>query len=187
MLIARHGGESHYVRPDRVYRTGVLTPIVGYQPQQDVMAVAQAFTQGPYAFQAGDAGTMVGSGVSGVAGPRVTLLGNVQLLGKPPITFLGAFGDISNLGWLQKIWIKAKAWGARRKAMKVLTASGVNGLGFTPYGPNAWAAGMVVPSVADRVAMMVAMQQKDQPPEIAMNNSAVIMNRWNNLRGPWRY
>ncbi len=45
--VIRHGGESHFVRPDRVYRTGVLTPIVGFQPQADVMSVAQAFTQGP--------------------------------------------------------------------------------------------------------------------------------------------
>jgi hypothetical protein len=44
---ARHGGEAHVVRPDRVYRTSVLTPIVGYQPQMDVQAVARAFTQGP--------------------------------------------------------------------------------------------------------------------------------------------
>lgn len=35
------------VRPDRVYRTSVLTPIVGYQPQMSVQAVAQQFTQGP--------------------------------------------------------------------------------------------------------------------------------------------
>lgn len=45
--ILRHGGEAHVVRPDRVYRTGVLTSIVGYQPQADVQAVAAAFTLGP--------------------------------------------------------------------------------------------------------------------------------------------
>lgn len=47
MDIVRHGGESHVVRPDRVYRTGVLAPIVGYQPGADVQAVAAAFTLGP--------------------------------------------------------------------------------------------------------------------------------------------
>lgn len=45
--VFRHGGEAHVVRPDRVMRTSVLSPIVGYQPNADVMAVAQAFTQGP--------------------------------------------------------------------------------------------------------------------------------------------
>lgn len=43
----RHGGEAHVMRPDRVYKTSVLAPMVGYQPQRDVQAVAQAFTQGP--------------------------------------------------------------------------------------------------------------------------------------------
>lgn len=43
----RHGGEAHVMRPDRVYRTGVLSPMVGYQPQMDVQSVAMSFTQGP--------------------------------------------------------------------------------------------------------------------------------------------
>jgi hypothetical protein len=45
--VFRHGGEAHVVRPDRVYRTSVLSPIVGYNPTADVQAVARAFTQGP--------------------------------------------------------------------------------------------------------------------------------------------
>jgi hypothetical protein len=43
----RHGDGSHFMRPDRVYRTSVLSPMVGYQPQADVQHVAMAFTQGP--------------------------------------------------------------------------------------------------------------------------------------------
>jgi hypothetical protein len=38
---------SHVMRPDRVYRTGVLSPMVGYTPQADVQSVARMFTQGP--------------------------------------------------------------------------------------------------------------------------------------------
>ena len=45
--VIRHGGESHFVRPDGVFRTSVLQPIVGYQPDADVQMVTQAFTQGP--------------------------------------------------------------------------------------------------------------------------------------------
>ncbi len=45
--IMRHGGGAHVMRPDGVYRTSVLQPMVGYSPQVDVQAVAQAFTQGP--------------------------------------------------------------------------------------------------------------------------------------------
>ncbi len=35
------------MRPDGVYRTSVLQPMFGYQPQADVQAVARSFTQGP--------------------------------------------------------------------------------------------------------------------------------------------
>ncbi len=43
-VMLRHGGESHNMRPDRVYRTSVLSPIAGYAPGADVQAVAAAFT-----------------------------------------------------------------------------------------------------------------------------------------------
>lgn len=46
-VVIRHGGESHVMRPDRVYRTSVLSPMMNYSPQADVQAVAYAFTQGP--------------------------------------------------------------------------------------------------------------------------------------------
>jgi hypothetical protein len=46
-LVERHGGGSHYVRPDRVYRTGVLTSTMGYDPGADVQSVAASFTQYP--------------------------------------------------------------------------------------------------------------------------------------------
>jgi hypothetical protein len=35
------------MRPDRVMRTSVLSPMMNYAPTADVQAVAQAFTQGP--------------------------------------------------------------------------------------------------------------------------------------------
>lgn len=45
-ILIRHGGESHVMRPDGVMRTSVIRPFVGYSPQADVQAVAQAFTTG---------------------------------------------------------------------------------------------------------------------------------------------
>lgn len=42
--IIRHGGEAHVMRPDGVYRTGVLQPMVGYHPGADVQAVGRMFT-----------------------------------------------------------------------------------------------------------------------------------------------
>lgn len=46
-MITRHGGGSHYVRPDRVYRTGVISSTMGYDPGADVQDVAASFTQYP--------------------------------------------------------------------------------------------------------------------------------------------
>lgn len=46
-ITIRHGGGAHFMRPDRVYATGVLSPMTGYQPQHDVNAVTREFTQGP--------------------------------------------------------------------------------------------------------------------------------------------
>lgn len=45
--VIRHGGEAHMVRPDGVYRTSVLTPIMGYQPGTDVQSVLHSFAMGP--------------------------------------------------------------------------------------------------------------------------------------------
>lgn len=43
----RHGDGAHFMRPDRVIRTSVLSPMVGYDPHADVQHVAMMFTQGP--------------------------------------------------------------------------------------------------------------------------------------------
>jgi hypothetical protein len=194
MLIARHGGSSHYVRPDAVYKTGVLQSIVGYEPHQDVMGVAQGFTQGPYAFQQGNVDfatptqSIAPSAVitSMVAQPGVSGFGNVQLLGRPPITFLGAFGATSNIGFFQKLRLRFNAWRATKQA-RAFMAAGMHGLGgLTPYGPQAWAGGRVVPGAAQRMGLLVAMQQANQPQEFAQLNSDALMQRWNILRAPTR-
>lgn len=210
MIITRHGGSSHYVRPDAVYKTGVIQSIVGYSPQQDVMDVAAAFTQGPYAFQQGS--MPVSSAPPGVSGPRVTLMGPVQFLG---------FGAVQNYGLLQRGWLKLKAWFSSRNAAAFQTATnvqqanptiapvqvaqnpylqygpsfpglpvdprGMQGLrGIIPYGPKQWAGQQVVPSNAGRVGMLIAMQEKNQPAEIAQSNSDAIQQRWDYLRSPVR-
>lgn len=45
-ITSRHGGGSHYVRPDRVAYTSVTESIYGYDPTADVQDVAAAMTQG---------------------------------------------------------------------------------------------------------------------------------------------
>lgn len=43
-----NGVGDHVLRPDRVYATGVLSPMTGFRPGEAVMTTAQRFTQGPY-------------------------------------------------------------------------------------------------------------------------------------------
>jgi hypothetical protein len=67
-VVERHGGSNHYVRPDGVYRTSVLQPIQGYQPNQDVQAVAASFTERPMSIPLSGLGGFLG------AAPTVGLL-----------------------------------------------------------------------------------------------------------------
>lgn len=67
----RHGDGAHFMRPDRVYRTSVLSPMVGYQPQADVQHVAMMFTQGP------ERGMML-DGLGAWPGPIERLLAHIQ-------------------------------------------------------------------------------------------------------------
>jgi len=91
--VTRHGGASHYVRPDRVYRTGVITSTMGYQPGPDAQAVAASFTQYPMDLQVPSNGS---SGVSGLRG-----LGRV-------------LGATSNIGLFQRIKLRWDALRGRR-------------------------------------------------------------------------
>lgn len=43
----RHGGGSHFMRPDRVMRTSVLSPMNNYVPGYDTQMVAAEFILGP--------------------------------------------------------------------------------------------------------------------------------------------
>lgn len=62
-------GNGHVLRPDRVYQTGVLAPMVGFRPGEAVMSTAQAFTQGPMT------GMQLGGlrGLRGLRGPFAKL------------------------------------------------------------------------------------------------------------------
>lgn len=60
--ITRHGGASHFVRPDGIYRTSVLQPAIGYDPNADVQSVAASFTQYPMDLQTNGLGNLRGIG-----------------------------------------------------------------------------------------------------------------------------
>ncbi len=145
---ARHGGGSHFVRPDFTYITSVRQPIGGYDPRQDVMAVTGEFTLGPQSFQQG----------AGLSGPPITFLGPS---GRPPVSF---FGPSS---WWQRTKMRFQMWKARRA-----------GLGFAPYGPPAWAGGRAVPMIANREAMLVAMGAQNIPPQFSAIDAGLIPMRY---------
>ena len=177
--VMRHGGDSHYMRPDGVYKTAVLQPLVGYSPQQDVMNVAQEFTQGPYSFQQGG----MGLGGLGRRAP-VALLGPYTYGMHGPYSY-GYSGPVANAWGKMKLWwqsVRAK-WRMRfHKGVPM----GVQGLGFTPFGPAAWAGPQVVGDPSQRMGMLIAMAQKDLPTDFQAMNASLIYQRWMSLRMPTR-
>lgn len=131
-MTTRHGGEFHVVRPDRVYATSVLSPIVGYNPGTDVMAVAQAFTSRGY-----DVGTV-----------NVPTAGMSLSLGAPPLNFF------------QRLKIRLQAAASERRAKRMLRKlaklSSQNGGGTAPpvsglHGPEPARQGMAL--VAARISV----------------------------------
>lgn len=121
----KHGIESHFVRPDRVYATSVLSPITGYEPVNDAMQVAARF---------------VGNG-RGLAGPssEVQLMGRkggqaVRALFTSPrgrglrgaVTLLGALASpFQGLrDWLNGMLANIRARWEARKVLKQLVPVG---------------------------------------------------------------
>lgn len=102
--MAKHGIEQHFVRPDRVYATGVLTPTVGYQPVADAQQVAARFV----------------SGGQGLAGPQLQLLGP-RMRRFNPFRGVGLAGARLDgiIAWLRGLFanltIKIKGWRIRRE------------------------------------------------------------------------
>jgi|WetSurMetagenome_2_1015567.scaffolds.fasta_scaffold166801_2 hypothetical protein len=140
-IIERHGGGSHFVRPDRVYRTGVLTSSMGFDPGADVQSVAASFTQYPMDLQP--------TGLSG--------LGRLQLLG---LAGLGA-----NVGLIDKLRLRFSAWRAKRRAQSFMMgpASPAQAAVFEAMGRGGaiepqW--GAAYPQVGEEIApQMIAKEQ----------------------------
>lgn len=158
-MFMRHGDAGHFVRPDRVYRTGVVPPMTGYYPQADAQAVAEQFTAGPYWFHQGAMNAAPAAGVSGYFG------------GSSP-------------GPIQRFFLRAKARRSAKQAAKMIAvARGVNGLrGPTPYGPAIMLGPMVVPAASARMQVLVQGATAHMPDAIGTAAGASVMNAWDNLR-----
>jgi hypothetical protein len=178
--ITRHGGGSHYVRPDRIYRTGVIQSAMGYDPGQDVQDVAASFVAYPMDLQAPANGD---GGMSGLRG----------------------FGfGASNLSLLQRMKLRYDAWKARR-ALKLQAQqvagfhftqgmSGLRGLGhYGMYGlgdGDARQTGVAYPQVGMSLAppevnrrdMAQILMSGNMAPGLAVAQAGKSWNRWVNMR-----
>lgn len=157
--ITRHGGGSHYVRPDRVYRTGVLTSTMAYDPTSDVQDVAAAFTQYPIDMQ-----VPMSAGVSGLRG----------------------FGA-NNIGLLQKLKLRYQAWKARRRGMMGPGwnyGAGMGGLGHPHMMGVAYPqmGQQIEPMQVNRAAMAQILMNGGVDAAAAAAQAGYSWDRWINAR-----
>lgn len=145
---------THFLRPDRVYRTGVISPVAGFNPAVDVMGVAARFTN-PYA-ELGD----------------VQLMGNASLWDKFRLKIAA---------WRAR---KSYHPAAVMAATATPPPAGpiAQEAGFTPNG-SASQVGPHFNSQATRIAIIQAMAQANMPSQWSPNAQEMIRARWNNNWG----
>jgi len=151
-LIIRHGDSAHSMRPDRVYRTGVLSSMFGWNPHGDVQAVASSFTSGPPS----------GMGLGGLRG-------------------LGAAGPFQRFGFRIKSWFAAnkarKFMAAGGTAGMPIAAPGGHGSG-NRYGSAVHEARMIAPQIAQQFQMLAHLAPNaGGGPQVAAYEAAT--RRWN--------
>jgi hypothetical protein len=167
----RHTDANHAVRPDRVTRTGVIPPLVGYSPQQDVMAVAADFTRGPYMFTQDSTDPTSARGIAGLGVPQ--LMGIPTLMGVPML-----------MGWssnpFKQMWLRFKANSATKKIANALHIRALQGLGSAvPNGPASAMAPQLVPMMGGRVELLSMIAAKNFPTDWSDNAMETIQRRWN--------
>ncbi len=152
-VVERHGGPSHYVRPDAVARTGVIPSIVGYNPGADVDAVAAAFTQYPMDLQ-------TPSGMNGLRG----------LHAWPP-------------GWWTKLRMKFQLWRARHahgvSGLRDFTPNAFEpgkGIAYPQVGVQ------IAPHMTGMAAMVSAITGGGLPVEAIRAQDATTREHWWNQR-----
>ena len=169
----RHGGGSHFLRPDRVYRTGVLAPMTGFRPGPDVQAIAADFTQGP------QSGTVL-SGAYYAGGPFAGL-------GQG-----GAFGKLR--AWWQGVKARARAGKmlplpAAAAQTPSVASEPVVSLTPGPYGAEPNAAFAVGPFARGLPGALVAASYGQSPflsPFARESIDKTTMMHWQARRWPWR-
>lgn len=197
----------HYVRPDRVYRTGVLTPTANYAPGQDAQAVAAAFTQRSMNLS----GPKLRRGLRGLRGlfddpssadpsqtpsdptaepnmaagaASVSADGSDQ--SAPSIT--ATVSAMTNISLFDKIKLRIQAWWSTltQKPGQMTYTPGVVGeqiFNTNPYGITYAQMGQqVAPAMIGQVQMLAYLTQTSMPTAVAQASIDTRLERWNNLR-----
>ena len=142
---------THFLRPDRVYRTGVISPVAGFNPAVDVMGVAARFTH-PYAG-----------------------LGDVQLMGNLP---LWERLKLKIAAWRARRNFHPAAAVMAATATPPPAGPIAAEAGFTPNGAASQVSPHFN-SQATRIAIIQAMAQANMPSQWSPNAQEMIRSRWN--------
>lgn len=187
-VIEKHGGGSHLVRPDRIYRTGVLSPTMNFAPGQDVQAVAAEFTERSM-------------DLSGARRATGECNWNVPCAVNPccesrqsRYAFAGLFGPTAKVGFMERLRLRFDAWRARMfpaKAQAIWAAqdaqdnatraarfldNGAQGMAYAQVGER------VAPHMMGQVRLLAQLTSGSMPTRVAQAQLATSMERWNNLR-----
>jgi hypothetical protein len=199
-VIEKHGGGSHFMRPDRVYRTGVLSPSMNYAPGQDVQAVAAEFTERSM-------------DLSGSRRMNISCCDNCSCGGGDPCcsdmrskssryAFAGLFGPTAKVGFMERLRLRFDAWRTRMGAKSAQKAQAVQAAAWarqdaapfeeraSAFFANPRSRGMayaqvgsqVAPAMMGQVRMLAQLTSGSMPAHVADAQVATSMERWNNLR-----
>jgi len=154
LQISQHGDSMHLMRPDRVYKTGVLAP-VPMQIGAQVAANALAFTRGLGA--AGGVGFFKGLMLKYQAWAN---RGRARAFARPvarPMPMAPMIPAVTGQAQAQYI-------------------------GTYGVGPEPWAASIVAPNLANKVPMLIHLGAQSMEPLVRAGAEASTMAYWNALR-----
>lgn len=176
--IDKHGAGSHVMRPDRVYATGVLSPMAGFAPGQDVQSVVSEFTR--RAANLGAAG-------------QLNFFDRMKLrfaafMAKKKAQDAAKANTASAKANVQAIQASANAIAhASAQGQAHGQAFGNRGVGVFPHPTSAGMAyaqvgTQVAPHMIGQVQMLARLTQGTMPRAVAEAQVATTLERWHNLR-----
>lgn len=158
-VVEKHGGGMHFVRPDRVYRTGVLSPWFTFSPGQDVQAVASEFTQRSM----------------NLGAPRSGLLDRMRSgLSSLRARVMGKAAPMPSVATAPQSQAQDGPFADRGQAFMPHPAQ--RGMAYAQVGMQ------VAPHMIGQVQLMAKLTAGSLPRQVADAQVATSMERWHNLR-----